>query len=88
MAETRRWLDFLGIPQTLRRSIIVFVVVIALVAFVYFVWAPIRPMFAWTYHQVPFIAKINRIDEQLNDPKSGLSAIATNVGRSQIQLTK
>jgi len=88
VAETRKWFNFLRIPQKLRTPIIVFVVVIVLVGFIYIAWTPIRPMCVWAYHQIPFVVKIDRLDKELSDPKTGLSAIATNIGRSQTQLTK
>jgi hypothetical protein len=86
IAKVKSWLHFLKIPGRFHRIPIALVVVVLLAGFAFIGWGWLRPPIAWTYHQLPFIVKINKMDSALNDKRAGLPAIADKLDRSQKQL--
>jgi hypothetical protein len=86
VSEARRWAKFLGIPERHQRKIVIATVAGILVVGVIGFWSHLRPPVAWTYHQLPFVARIDKMSSALNDKRTGLPAIADKLDRFQKQL--
>ncbi len=85
--EATKLLDYWKVPNFLKKPITVLVALALLWVLLHEAWNPASSVLLPLYDHLPVIVDLHKLDRELNDPKTGLSAIANNVSASQKQLS-
>ncbi len=88
LRETQSWLNHLNVPRRFQSPIIRIVGVIALIGIFYVGWGIVSSILKWSYHKVPFVATMDRMQSELEDKNTGLVAIANAFQKSQRQIDR
>ena len=84
--EASAWLRYFGIPERFHRFILPIVALVAVLIVLQVASGGIGPPLRWAYLRLPVISDLERLENQINDKKTGLPALTENESKSRLQL--